>query len=103
MKSALKTGFSAVKTGAKAAGQAGITALKGLGNIAKSTGSLIKSGLVSGFNAAKAAAKGAGAGMREALKNSVEKPAEQARFSILRLAAAFGLIAATKNVVGSAI
>ncbi|EIE4326039.1 tape measure protein [Listeria monocytogenes] len=103
VKSALKTGFSAVKYGAKAAGQAGISALKGLGNIAKSTGSLIKSGLVSGFNAAKAAAKGAGAGMREALKNSVEKPAEQARFSILRLAAAFGLIAATKNVVGSAI
>ncbi|HFK0897546.1 TPA: tape measure protein [Listeria monocytogenes] len=103
VKSALKTGFSAVKFGAKAAGQAGISALKGLGNIAKSTGSLIKSGLVSGFNAAKAAAKGAGAGMREALKNSVEKPAEQARFSILRLAAAFGLIAATKNVVGSAI
>lgn len=92
-----------MKSGAKAAGQAGISALKGLGNIAKSTGSLIKSGLVSGFNAAKAAAKGAGAGMREALKNSVEKPAEQARFSILRLAAAFGLIAATKNVVGSAI
>lgn len=103
VKSALKTGFSAVKSGAKAAGQAGISALKGLGNIAKSTGSLIKSGLVSGFNAAKAAAKGAGAGMREALKNSVEKPAEQARFSILRLVAAFGLIAATKNVVGSAI
>ncbi|EIM1066453.1 tape measure protein [Listeria monocytogenes] len=103
VKSALKTGFSAVKSGAKAAGQAGISALKGLGNIAKSTGSLIKSGLVSGFNAAKAAAKGAGAGMREVLKNSVEKPAEQARFSILRLAAAFGLIAATKNVVGSAI
>ncbi|EFS0948271.1 tape measure protein [Listeria monocytogenes] len=103
VKSALKTGFSAVKSGAKAAGQAGISALKGLGNIAKSTGSLIKSGLVSGFNAAKAAAKGAGAGMRESLKNSVEKPAEQARFSILRLAAAFGLIAATKNVVGSAI
>ncbi|EAD0659981.1 TPA: tape measure protein [Listeria innocua] len=103
VKSALKTGFSAVKSGAKVAGQAGISALKGLGNIAKSTGSLIKSGLVSGFNAAKAAAKGAGAGMREALKNSVEKPAEQARFSILRLAAAFGLIAATKNVVGSAI
>ncbi|MBV0941481.1 tape measure protein [Listeria monocytogenes] len=103
VKSALKTGFSAVKSGAKAAGQAGISALKGLGNIAKSTGSLIKSGLVSGFNAAKAAAKGAGAGMREALKNSVEKPAEQARFSILKLAAAFGLIAATKNVVGSAI
>ncbi|EAC2770936.1 TPA: tape measure protein [Listeria monocytogenes] len=103
VKSALKTGFSAVKSGAKAAGQAGISALKGLGNIAKSTGSLIKSGLVSGFNAAKAAAKGAGTGMREALKNSVEKPAEQARFSILRLAAAFGLIAATKNVVGSAI
>ncbi|ENA1576155.1 tape measure protein [Listeria monocytogenes] len=103
VKSALKTGFSAVKSGAKAAGQAGISALKGLGNIAKSTGSLIKTGLVSGFNAAKAAAKGAGAGMREALKNSVEKPAEQARFSILRLAAAFGLIAATKNVVGSAI
>ncbi|HBI2297318.1 TPA: tape measure protein [Listeria monocytogenes] len=103
VKSALKTGFSAVKSGAKAAGQAGISALKGLGNIAKSTGSLIKSGLVSGFNTAKAAAKGAGAGMREALKNSVEKPAEQARFSILRLAAAFGLIAATKNVVGSAI
>ncbi|EGC4484665.1 tape measure protein [Listeria monocytogenes] len=103
VKSALKTGFSAVKSGAKAAGQAGISALKGLGNIAKSTGSLIKSGLVSGFNVAKAAAKGAGAGMREALKNSVEKPAEQARFSVLRLAAAFGLIAATKNVVGSAI
>ncbi|EAC3441127.1 tape measure protein [Listeria monocytogenes] len=103
VKSALKTGFSAVKSGAKAAGQAGISALKGLGNIAKSTGSLIKTGLVSGFNAAKAAAKGAGAGMREALKNSVEKPAEQARFSILRLAAALGLIAATKNVVGSAI
>ncbi|EBD1525612.1 tail tape measure protein [Listeria monocytogenes] len=103
VKSALKTGFSAVKSGAKAAGQTGISALKGLGNIAKSTGSLIKSGLVSGFNAAKAAAKGAGAGMREALKNSVEKPAEQARFSVLRLAAAFGLIAATKNVVGSAI
>ncbi|ENI8432059.1 tape measure protein [Listeria monocytogenes] len=103
VKSALKTGFSAVKSGAKATGQAGISALKGLGNIAKSTGSLIKSGLVSGFNTAKAAAKGAGAGMREALKNSVEKPAEQARFSILRLAAAFGLIAATKNVVGSAI
>ncbi|EAE4002064.1 TPA_asm: tail tape measure protein [Listeria monocytogenes] len=103
VKSALKTGFSAVKSGAKAAGQAGISALKGLGNIAKSTGSLIKSGLVSGFNTAKAAAKGAVAGMREALKNSVEKPAEQARFSILRLAAAFGLIAATKNVVGSAI
>lgn len=103
VKSALKAGFSAVKSGAKAASQAGISALKGLGNIAKSTGSLIKSGLVSGFNAAKAAAKGAGAGMREALKNSVEKPAEQARFSILRLAAAFGLIAATKNVVGSAI
>ncbi|MDD46804.1 tail tape measure protein [Listeria monocytogenes] len=102
-KSALKTGFSAVKSGAKAAGQAGISALKGLGNIAKSTGSLIKSGLVSGFNAAKAAAKGAGAGMREALKNSVEKPAEQARFSVLKLAAALGLIAATKNVVGSAI
>ncbi|HAJ9344697.1 TPA: tape measure protein [Listeria monocytogenes] len=103
VKSALKTGFSAVKSGAKAAGQAGISALKGLGNIAKSTGSLIKTGLVSGFNAAKAAAKGAGAGMREALKNSVEKPAEQARFSVLKLAAAFGLIAATKNVVGSAI
>ncbi|EIZ2611250.1 tape measure protein [Listeria monocytogenes] len=103
VKSALKTGFSAVKSGAKAAGQAGISALKGLGNIAKNTGSLIKSGLVSGFNTAKAAAKGAGAGMREALKNSVEKPAEQARFSILKLAAAFGLIAATKNVVGSAI
>ncbi|EAE2865822.1 tail tape measure protein, partial [Listeria monocytogenes] len=103
VKTALTTGFSAIKSGAKAAGQAGISALKGLGNIAKSTGSLIKSGLVSGFNAAKAAAKGAGAGMREALKNSVEKPAEQARFSILRLAAAFGLIAATKNVVGSAI
>ncbi|EDP7601848.1 tape measure protein [Listeria monocytogenes] len=103
VESALKTGFSAVKSGAKAAGQAGISALKGLGNIAKSTGSLIKSGLVSGFNAAKAAAKGAGAGMREALKNSVEKPAEQARFSVLKLAAALGLIAATKNVVGSAI
>lgn len=103
VKTALTNGFSAIKSGAKAAGQAGISALKGLGNIAKSTGSLIKSGLVSGFNAAKAAAKGAGAGMREALKNSVEKPAEQARFSILRLAAAFGLIAATKNVVGSAI
>ncbi|EGL4172627.1 tail tape measure protein [Listeria monocytogenes] len=103
VKSALKAGFSAVKSGAKAAGQAGISALKGLGNIAKSTGSLIKSGLVSGFNAAKAAAKGAGAGMREALKNSVEKPAEQARFSVLKLAAALGLIAATKNVVGSAI
>lgn len=103
VKSALKTGFSAVKSGAKATGQAGISALKGLGNIAKSTGSLIKTGLVSGFNAAKAAAKGAGAGMREALKNSVEKPAEQARFSVLKLAAAFGLIAATKNVVGSAI
>ncbi|EJQ3974462.1 tape measure protein [Listeria monocytogenes] len=103
VKSALKTGFSAVKSGAKAAGQAGISALKGLGNVAKSTGSLIKNGLVSGFNAAKAAAKGAGAGMREALKNSVEKPAEQARFSVLKLAAALGLIAATKNVVGSAI
>ncbi|TYU13744.1 tape measure protein [Listeria monocytogenes] len=103
VKSALKTGFSAVKSGAKAAGQAGISALKGLGIIAKSTGSLIKTGLVSGFNAAKAAAKGAGAGMREALKNSVEKPAEQARFSVLKLAAALGLIAATKNVVGSAI
>ncbi|EAE1315729.1 tail tape measure protein [Listeria monocytogenes] len=103
VKSALKTGFSAVKSGAKAAGQAGISALKGLGNIAKSTGSLIKIGLVSGFNAAKAAAKGAGAGMREALKNSVEKPAEQARFSVLKLAAALGLIAATKNVIGSAI
>ncbi|MCW36826.1 tail tape measure protein [Listeria monocytogenes] len=103
VKSALKTGFSAVKSGAKAAGQAGISALKGLGNIAKSTGSLIKTGLVSGFNAAKAAAKGAGAGMREALKNSVEKPAEQGRFSVLKLAAALGLIAATKNVVGSAI
>ncbi|EAE7519872.1 tail tape measure protein [Listeria monocytogenes] len=103
VKSALKTGFSAVKSGAKAAGQAGISALKGLGNIAKSTGLLIKTGLVSGFNAAKAAAKGAGAGMREALKNSVEKPAEQARFSVLKLAAALGLIAATKNVVGSAI
>ncbi|HAA3035050.1 TPA_asm: tail tape measure protein [Listeria monocytogenes] len=103
VKSALKTGFSAVKSGAKVAGQAGISALKGLGNIAKSTGSLIKTGLVSGFNAAKAAAKGAGAGMREALKNSVEKPAEQARFSVLKLAAALGLIAATKNVVGSAI
>ncbi|EAE4796970.1 tail tape measure protein, partial [Listeria monocytogenes] len=96
-------GFSAIKSGAKTAGQVGISALKGLGNIAKNTGSLIKSGLVSGFNTAKAAAKGAGAGMREALKNSVEKPAEQARFSILKLAAAFGLIAATKNVVGSAI
>lgn len=103
VKTALTTGFSAIKSGAKTAGQVGISALKGLGNIAKSTGSLIKSGLVSGFNAAKAAAKGAGAGMREALKNSVEKPAEQARFSILRLAAAFGLIAATKNIVGSAI
>ncbi|EPA7857425.1 tape measure protein [Listeria monocytogenes] len=103
VKSALKAGFSTVKSGAKAASQAGISALKGLGNIAKSTGSLIKSGLVSGFNAAKAAAKGAGAGMREALKNSVEKPAEQARFSVLKLAAALGLIAATKNVVGSAI
>ncbi|EDN9152120.1 tape measure protein [Listeria monocytogenes] len=103
VKTALTTGFSAIKSGAKTAGQVGISALKGLGNIAKNTGSLIKSGLVSGFNAAKAAAKGAGAGMREALKNSVEKPAEQARFSILRLAAAFGLIAATKNVVGSAI
>ncbi|EPG1367132.1 tape measure protein [Listeria monocytogenes] len=103
VKSALKTGFSAVKSGAKVAGQAGISALKGLGNIAKSTGSLIKTGLVSGFNAAKAAAKGAGAGMREALKNSVEKPAEQARFSVLKLAAALGLIAATKNVIGSAI
>ncbi|HAM1350745.1 TPA: tape measure protein [Listeria monocytogenes] len=103
VKTALTTGFSAIKSGAKTAGQVGISALKGLGNIAKNTGSLIKNGLVSGFNAARSAAKGAGAGMREALKNSVEKPAEQARFSILRLAAAFGLIAATKNVVGSAI
>ncbi|EJG4806091.1 tape measure protein [Listeria innocua] len=103
VKTALTNGFSAIKSGAKTAGQVGISALKGLGNVAKSTGSLIKNGLVSGFNAAKSAAKGAGAGMREALKNSVEKPAEQARFSILRLAAAFGLIAATKNVVGSAI
>ncbi|EAH2693996.1 tail tape measure protein [Listeria monocytogenes] len=103
IKTALTNGFSAIKSGAKTAGQVGISALKGLGNAAKSTGSLIKNGLVSGFNAAKSAAKGAGAGMREALKNSVEKPAEQARFSILRLAAAFGLIAATKNVVGSAI
>ncbi len=103
VKIALTNGFSAIKSGAKTAGQVGISALKGLGNAAKSTGSLIKNGLVSGFNAAKSAAKGAGAGMREALKNSVEKPAEQARFSILRLAAAFGLIAATKNVVGSAI
>ncbi|EPY2525830.1 tape measure protein [Listeria monocytogenes] len=103
VKTALTTGFSAIKSGAKTAGQVGISALKGLGNIAKNTGSLIKSGLVSGFNAARSAAKGAGAGMREALKNSVERPAEQARFSILKLAAAFGLIAATKNVVGSAI
>ncbi|QEZ16046.1 tape measure protein [Listeria monocytogenes] len=103
VKTALTNGFSAIKSGAKTAGQVGISALKGLGNVAKSTGSLIKNGLVSGFNAARSAAKGAGAGMREALKNSVEKPAEQARFSILRLAAAFGLIAATKNVVGSAI
>ncbi|EAE2649053.1 tail tape measure protein [Listeria monocytogenes] len=103
VKTALTTGFSAIKSGAKTAGQVGMSALKGLGNVAKSTGSLIKNGLVSGFNAARSAAKGAGAGMREALKNSVEKPAEQARFSILRLAAAFGLIAATKNVVGSAI
>ncbi|MBC2012304.1 tape measure protein [Listeria marthii] len=103
IKSALTTGFSAVKSGAKAAGQAGISALKSLGNIAKSTGASIKNGLVTGFNAAKAAAKGAGAGMREALKNSVEKPAQQARFSVLKLAAALGLIAATKNVVGSAI
>ncbi|HAA8696612.1 TPA_asm: tail tape measure protein [Listeria monocytogenes] len=103
VKTALTNGFSAIKSRAKTAGQVGISALKGLGNIAKSTGSLIKNGLVSGFNAARSAAKGAGAGMREALKNSVEKPAEQARFSILRLAAAFGLIAATKNVVGSAI
>ncbi|EOU9973061.1 TPA: tape measure protein [Listeria monocytogenes] len=103
VKTALTNGFSAIKSGAKTAGQVGISALKGLGNAAKSTGSLIKNGLVSGFNAAKSAAKGACAGMREALKNSVEKPAEQARFSILRLAAAFGLIAATKNVVGSAI
>ncbi|EEO9500932.1 tape measure protein [Listeria monocytogenes] len=103
VKTALTNGFSAIKSGAKTAGQVGISALKGLGNAAKSTGSLIKNGLVSGFNAAKSAAKGAGAGMREALKNSVEKPAEQARFSILKLAAAFGLIAATKNVVGSAI
>lgn len=103
VKTALTNGFSAIKSGAKTAGQVGISALKGLGNAAKSTGSLIKNGLVSGFNAARSAAKGAGAGMREALKNTVEKPAEQARFSILRLAAAFGLIAATKNVVGSAI
>lgn len=103
VKTALTNGFSAIKSGAKTAGQVGISALKGLGNVAKSTGSLIKNGLVSGFNAARSAAKGAGAGMREALKNSVEKPAEQARFSILRLAAAFGLIATTKNVVGSAI
>ncbi|HFL0534673.1 tape measure protein [Listeria monocytogenes] len=103
IKTALTNGFSAMKSGAKTAGQVGKSALKGLGSIAKSTGSLIKNGLVSGFNAARSAAKGAGAGMREALKNSVEKPAEQARFSILRLAAAFGLIAATKNVVGSAI
>ncbi|ENO9444354.1 tape measure protein [Listeria monocytogenes] len=103
VKTALTTGFSAIKSGAKTAGQVGISALKGIGNIAKNTGSLIKNGLVSGFNAARSAAKGAGAGMREALKNSVERPAEQARFSILKLAAAFGLIAATKNVVGSAI
>ncbi|EKT8888047.1 tape measure protein [Listeria monocytogenes] len=103
VKTALTNGFSAIKSGAKTAGQVGISALKGLGNIAKNTGSLIKNGLVSGFNAARSAAKGAGAGMREALKNSVERPAEQARFSILKLAAAFGLIAATKNVVGSAI
>ncbi|EAE1966829.1 tail tape measure protein [Listeria monocytogenes] len=103
VKTALTTGFSAIKSGAKTAGQVGISALKGLGNIAKNTGLLIKNGLVSGFNAARSAAKGAGAGMREALKNSVERPAEQARFSILKLAAAFGLIAATKNVVGSAI
>ncbi|HAA9071320.1 tape measure protein [Listeria monocytogenes] len=103
VKTALTTGFSEIKSGAKTAGQVGISALKGLGNIAKNTGSLIKNGLVSGFNAARSAAKGAGAGMREALKNSVERPAEQARFSILKLAAAFGLIAATKNVVGSAI
>ncbi|EAC3517966.1 tail tape measure protein [Listeria monocytogenes] len=103
VKTELTNGFSAIKSGAKTAGQVGISALKGLGNIAKNTGSLIKNGLVSGFNAARSAAKGAGAGMREALKNSVERPAEQARFSILKLAAAFGLIAATKNVVGSAI
>ncbi|EAC8843088.1 tail tape measure protein [Listeria monocytogenes] len=102
VKTALTNGFSAIKSGAKTAGQVGISALKGLGNIAKNTGSLIKNGLVSGFNAARSAAKGAGAGMREALKNSVERPAEQARFSILKLAAAFGLIAATKNGFASA-
>ncbi|EHF3656222.1 tape measure protein [Listeria innocua] len=97
VKSALTTGFSAIKSGAKTAGQVGMSALKGLGNIAKSTGLLIKNGLASGFNAAKVAAKGAGAGMREALKNAVEKPAQQARFSVLKLAAALGLIAATKT------
>ncbi|MBM5707668.1 tape measure protein [Listeria ivanovii] len=103
IKTALTNGFSAMKSGAKTAGQVGKAALKGLGSIAKSTGSLIKNGIANGFNTARSAAKGASNGIRMALKNSIEKPAEQARFSILRLAAAFGLIAATKNVIGGAI
>ncbi|MGC9338755.1 tape measure protein [Listeria ivanovii] len=103
IKTALTNGFSAMKSGAKTAGQVGKSALKGLGSIAKSTGSLIKNGIANGFNTARSAAKGASNGIRMALKNSIEKPAEQARFSILRLAAAFGLIAATKNVIGGAI
>lgn len=103
IKTALITGFNEAKSGAKTAGQVGMSAIKMLGNAAKSAGLAVKNGLVGGFKAASATAKGAFSGMRESFKQSVEQPAQQARVSILRLAAAFGLIAATKNVIGSAI
>lgn len=103
IKTALIMGFNEAKSGAKTAGQVGMSAIKMLGNAAKSAGIAVKNGLVGGFKAASATAKGAFSGMRESFKQSVEQPAQQARVSILRLAAAFGLIAATKNVIGSAI
>ncbi|KGL45396.1 hypothetical protein EP56_07515 [Listeriaceae bacterium FSL A5-0209] len=123
--SALKTAFSASVSAAKTAGQGIKTgfqvslasvksvavasmngaknAILSVGRGTKSVGVSIKNGFVSAFNGIKNSAKNAGASVNEAFKKSMQEPAEEARLSVVRLAAAFGLIVAAKGVIGSAI
>ncbi|MBC1913078.1 tape measure protein [Listeria booriae] len=123
--SALKTAFSAGVTAAKSAGQnmkmgiqlslisiknTAATAMNGVKNAflsvgrgVKNVGVGIKNGFVTAFNGIKNAAKNASAAVNESFKKSIQEPAEEAKLSVMRLAAAFGLIVAAKGVIGSAI
>ncbi|MBC1982771.1 tape measure protein [Listeria booriae] len=123
--SALKTAFSAGVAAAKTAGQnmkmgiqlslisiknTAATAMNGVKNAflsvgrgVKNVGVGIKNGFVTAFNGIKNAAKNASAAVNESFKKSIQEPAEEAKLSVMRLAAAFGLIVAAKGVIGSAI